>query len=98
MIIFDYSRSIHLENYARVVVFERDLQKASFRNVTDFLFHGITAQLLALYTHTNVLFKHQNLAAMIESHSQFCICYDAQVHAGWSRQSILLIKAIADLG
>ena len=45
-----YARFFHLENYARVVAFEPDLQKASFHGVIDFFPHSTTAKLfITLY-------------------------------------------------
>ena len=98
MAISAYSGPFHLENYARVVAIKRDLQRASFHGVTDFLPHSITAKLLPLYTYKRILSEPQNLATMMRSYCQHYICCSAQVYGGLSRQSVLSTEAIADLG
>ena len=98
MAISAYSGPSHLENYARVVAIKRDLQRASFHGVTDFLPYSITAKLLPLYTYKRILSEPQNLATMIRSYCQHYICCSAQVYGGLSRQSVLSTEAIADLG
>lgn len=98
MAISEYPGPSRLENYARVIAFEPDLQRASFHGVTGFLPPSTTAKLLPLYTHNRVLSEPQDLATMMGSYCQPCICYGAQVHAGSPRQSVLRTKAIANLG
>ena len=80
MAISKHSRPSYLESYARVVAFKSDLQRASFYNVTNFLSHSNSTKLLPLYTHNGVLSEPQNLATVMESHCQPCICCGAQVY------------------
>ena len=51
MAISAYSGPFHLENYARVVAIEPDLQRASFHGVIDFLPYSTTAKPLPFYTY-----------------------------------------------
>ena len=97
IVISEYSRLSHLENYVRVVVVEFDLQRVSFHDVIDFLSHNIMTKLLSLYTHESILFESQNFVAMLRRHYQSQICCEMQVHARSSRQFVLSIEAIARL-
>lgn len=98
MAISEYSGPPHLENYARVVAFEPDLQRASFHGVTDFLPHSTIAELLPLCTHERILSEPQDLTTIMGSHCQPYICCGVQFHAGSPRQSVLRTKAIANFG
>ena len=64
MTISKYSEPFYLENYARVVIFEPNLQRALLHDITDFLLHSTTAKFLPLYTHTRILSEPQDLATV----------------------------------
>ena len=46
MAISVYSRFFYLENYARIIAIEPNLQRASFYSITNFLPYSTTAKLL----------------------------------------------------
>lgn len=73
MAISTYSEPSHLKNYARVVAFKPDLQRASFHGVTDFLPYSTTVKLLS---------EPQHFATIMGSHRQPYIYCGAQIDAG----------------
>ena len=66
MAILKYSEPFHLENYARVVIFELDLQRAFFHDISIFIRYSMIKGSFSFYsTYIRILSEPLNLVTMI---------------------------------